>query len=171
MPKLHLPAYSFISLLFLMLLLSGCHLCTDLFAPDGATGTLTDNRDNITYNTVKIGNHWWMAQNLNYQTDSASWCYNDDPQMCAIYGRLYTLEAAKTACPPGWRLPTEEEYEALEIHLGMDPQDNILYFKAHDRALTVGGQLKEAGTDHWKVPTPVQPTPAALRHCRVDTAT
>ncbi|MCD6346649.1 MAG: hypothetical protein J7L96_04435 [Bacteroidales bacterium] len=135
----------------LLVTLSSCNI-NDYMEPDGATGSFTDTRDGTTYNTVKIGSHWWMSENLNYQTDSASWCYNDDPQMCAVYGRLYTLEAALVACPSGWRLPTEEEYLALEEHLGMDPEDNNLYFKAQDRALTTGGKLKEAGTSHWKSP-------------------
>jgi len=152
MSKSHPALIPLINLVLLTAVLSGCHFIDEIMAPDGATGTVVDNRDGTTYQTVKIGVHWWMAENLNYQTDSASWCYNDDPQMCAEYGRLYSLEAAKTACPKGWRLPSEEEYEALEEHLGMDPQDNILYFKAQNRALTVGGQLKESGTAHWKDP-------------------
>jgi uncharacterized protein (TIGR02145 family) len=31
--------------------------------------TLTDERDNKNYAVVKIGDRWWMAQNLNYQKD------------------------------------------------------------------------------------------------------
>ena len=63
-------------------------------------GTLVDDRDDKTYQTVKIGKQVWMAENLNY-SDSAtyagmkarSWCYDNTDDNCAKYGRLYTWAA------------------------------------------------------------------------------
>lgn len=64
-------------------------------------GTLLDERDGQEYKTVKIGDQWWMTENLNY-ADSAktpslkgkSWCYDNVAKNCDIAGRLYTWAAA-----------------------------------------------------------------------------
>jgi len=50
----------------------------------------------------------WMAQNLKFNAPG-SVCYNKDESNCTTYGRLYNFETAKTACPPGWRLPNSGE--------------------------------------------------------------
>jgi uncharacterized protein (TIGR02145 family) len=73
--------------------------------------------DEGSYESVTIGGMTWMKNNLNIRT-ADSWCYDDDPANCAIYGRLYTLEAAKKACPSGWHLPSREEWGALAVAAG-----------------------------------------------------
>ena len=83
------------------------------------TSSMTDSRDGKTYNTVIINGKEWMAENLAYKAGSGCWAYNDDEDNVATYGYLYNWETAKTACPPGWHLPTDEEWKQLEMAVGM----------------------------------------------------
>ena len=86
------------------------------------SGTFIDERDNQTYNWIKIGNQTWMAENLNYDAGDGSICYAEEEHNCEKYGRLYTWEIAKDVCPDGWHLPSDNEWKKLEEHLGMNSQ-------------------------------------------------
>jgi len=79
----------------------------------------TDARDNQNYNVVKVGEQCWMSQNLNFAATSGSWCYSNNNTNCSNYGRLYTWQASTTACPEGWKLPSDGDWKTLEKTLGM----------------------------------------------------
>lgn len=72
--------------------------------------TFVDTRDCQIYRTVTIGGDTWLAQNLNYEAETSR-CYNDDPNMCETYGRLYDWNTAMDdLCPAGWKLPSRENF-------------------------------------------------------------
>ncbi|MEI6766999.1 MAG: FISUMP domain-containing protein [Bacteroidota bacterium] len=82
------------------------------------TSTFTDARDGKVYKTVQIGKQIWMAENLAYKAGSGCWAYGDNMENVAKYGYLYDFETAKTVCPAGWHLASDEEWNTLMSFLG-----------------------------------------------------
>ena len=105
-------------------------------------GKLTDSRDGNTYKTVKIGNQVWMAENLAYKTQKGAWAYNNDENNVKMYGYLYDWEAAHNACPPGWHLPSDQEWQQMEINLGMSGSEVGAMHNFYTRGLPVGKKMK-----------------------------
>jgi len=61
--------------------------------------------------TVTIGTQTWQKYNSNIETNlGQSKCYNEDPENCKKYGRLYDWTAAQHACPEGFHLPSKQEW-------------------------------------------------------------
>ena len=73
--------------------------------------TFTDPRDGQTYYYTTIGDTDWMRQNLAWAGEGRPY-YNCEA-MSLIFGRYYTWNEAQTACPEGWRLPSDEDWAAM----------------------------------------------------------
>ncbi len=134
---------------------------------DPIFGTVTDIDAN-TYTTVVIGSQEWMMENLKvtryangdpiqHVTGNAAWnnmnvavdkgatCnYSNDASNVATYGRLYNWYAASDArsiAPAGFRVPSRDDWTALETYLGSTGNGN-----------GIGRKMKETGTMHWMSP-------------------
>jgi uncharacterized protein (TIGR02145 family) len=122
--------------------------------------TLTDSRDNQEYLYITIGTQTWMAENLNYESTSGSYCYDDDPANCDTYGRLYTWAVAmggapsssttpsgvQGVCPVGWHLPSDGEWEALAEFVATETG---LTDKSDDHWTQLGPKLKSTTGWGW----------------------
>jgi len=80
-------------------------------------GSYTDTRDNKTYKTLQLDNQIWMAENLNYEANGSK-CYDNEPENCQKYGRLYDWGTAMKSCPSGWRLPSNADWDVLVKAVG-----------------------------------------------------
>lgn len=73
--------------------------------------TFYDARDGRNYYYTILDDTRWMRQNLAWE-GAGQPCGNSDA-MSDIFGRYYTWEEARTVCPEGWRLPSDEDWAKL----------------------------------------------------------
>lgn len=67
---------------------------------------------------VQIAGLTWLAESMRYETTSGWYCYDNNPENCVIYGRLYNLESAQIACPNNWHLPKSSDFSSLSDAVG-----------------------------------------------------
>ncbi len=101
----------------------------------------------------------WVALDLS----NRAYCwYNNNSDNGDTYGALYSYSAATNdsssvlypsgvqgVCPGGWHLPSDAEWQHLEIYLGISPSEADSFYW---RGTTEGGMLKESGSTHWISP-------------------
>ena len=115
----------------------------DGWDPNGES--MTDIDGNV-YETVQIGDQTWMAENLrvtHYRngdtipkvTDSTAWAnltssgfcnYDNNDANADVYGSLYNGYAVndnRNIAPPGWHIPSDDEWKELEMAQGMSQAD------------------------------------------------
>ncbi len=108
---------------------------------------MIDPRDGQEYRIVEIGPQMWMAENLNYKTEEGSKYFNDDNNF-ALFGRIYSRDAAMNACPEGWHLPSKDEWIKLGMQVGL--QEDDLYGTANIFELkSKHAWIDEQGTDDY----------------------
>ena len=138
---------------------------------DCLRGQVTDIDVN-TYATVKIGDQWWMAENLATTrlndgtailelSDNSSWISNTSGAYCwyendqesykQSYGALYNYYIVENdkLCPDGWHVPYDFEWQELEQFLGMSESESAEFGR---RGTDEGGKLKAEGNTNWYEP-------------------
>lgn len=135
---------------------------------------LLDTRDGQSYQTVKIGNQCWMAENLNYGEMKESiftndphsdvsnngvvekYAYDNDPANLDLYGALYdwnemmnyhNVESSQGICPDGWHIPSHDEYAELVSNAGdwIDAGKQLKVGGSTGFNFILGGNRREKG--------------------------
>lgn len=126
-----------------------------VYAGQHETGLFTDKRPWIAdyYGMVKIGNLWWMQQNLFIEIKPTKenpvgiprMCYGGDSAWCDRYGGLYDYSYISGLCPDGWRLPTRIEFQEMVTREAPNSLMQLLLGGSSELHLLLGGYIDIQG--------------------------
>ncbi|MTI38595.1 FISUMP domain-containing protein [Fulvivirga lutimaris] len=110
------------------------------------TSVFTDNRDQSTYQEVKIEGQTWLKENLKYiYKDGAGASYKIEPYY-EKYGAYYTSSSSKDACPEGYHLPSLSEWkkyiETIPGKVNNRGGKLVSTKQLESNALTLGGMVR-----------------------------
>ncbi len=119
--------------------------------------------------SVRIGAQVWSTRNLDTLVEG-SMCYDDDPENCEKYGRLYTWALAMGVdtkfdakqlgdvvhpyigiCPSGWHLPSDKEWQDLYEFLQEYPDYGAYFTNLTGGAFDYKGYYRSEGYEalYW----------------------
>lgn len=166
----------FFILVFLMLGLQACEKDTN--TPIVLEYGTVNDVDGNTYKTVKIGDQWWMCENLRVKhfqdgsaitnignveqdsvwanaTSSAYSVLNDT--LNVSYYNSFAVQDSRKLAPAGWHIPSDEEWKTMEKTIGMsESQANQLAWRGTNEAellLNKNGEGWQTGTVPFGIDT------------------
>jgi len=106
-------------------------------------GEITDVRDGKTYQTIKIDNTVWLAENMKYKTENSDSLVKNDLGLI-MDGYYYPYEETDKVCPNNFVIPKEsdwEDYIQFLIELKNIPKTSIERFSSSNRKATGSGMM------------------------------
>lgn len=97
-------------------------------------GTPHEDINGNTYYYTTVNDTDWLVLNLDNSSAGGA-PYSNCKAMSDVFGRFYSYEEAKTACPEGWTLPTDEDWVELAKYAGSEDA------KVHENIAAVAAAL------------------------------
>jgi uncharacterized protein (TIGR02145 family) len=117
------------------------------------------------YKTIKIGDQWWMAENLQvklyndgspirnaeselmWKEQAGAYCiYKNDITAPGLLYNWFAVNDARKLAPIGWHIATEDDWQKMESYLGMNNEE---LRKTGWRGTNQGIKLKAYGRSAW----------------------
>jgi len=159
---------------FFLIVLSSCDKKDDEEPPEIINDDIVRDFDGKTYKTIKIGDQWWMAENLKSKhyadgteipiaeslidwfyleiEDKAFCYYANSPSNGHTYGYLYNWVGAMNGENSSSSNPSNVQ-GICPIGWHLPSKEEWVELIDHlDGIEVAGGKMKESGTEHWTEP-------------------